>query len=95
MVSDHLKCKSMPSTESTMPFISGRRQFLRTMTFILLAPIWTIACERKQGGVRQGANKMHANQNQAAQNEATPQRDVPFLDTQIPADVQIATFAMG
>ena len=72
------------------PCISGRRQFLKTIFLMLLAPLVSIACERKQAGNRQGADKMHT-----SQNETVSKRIIPALDTQTPTGMQTATFAMG
>jgi hypothetical protein len=84
------KNQSMPPAAEAVPHTSGRRQFLKTMTLMLLVPLLAIACEQKQAGNRQGADNMHV-----SQKEAISQRTVPSLDTQIPADIQTATFAMG
>jgi hypothetical protein len=77
------------------PFSFVRRRFLKTISFMAMAPIWTIACDRSAREGRQGADHMQTSENQNATQTTTSKRPIPEIDTRIPADIHTATFAMG
>jgi hypothetical protein len=89
------KIRTEPIPTGHDAFSAVRRDFIKTIILTLLAPVWTVACERTDAKGRQGAAKMHINQNRAADNAVSSERTVPALDTRTPTVTQTATFAMG
>lgn len=85
----------IPTAERGDMFIPARRRFLkRAIRAAVVAPFWTIACDRNTSDRGQGKIQMPTIENPAA-DKAAPTQAIPLIDTRIAPVLRTATFAMG